>query len=111
MTLYYCAPCVLHDRANVRFADEKPTEPCEHHGTAKDDCKRVEWVTRSFFCLSCSSIGKNTIVYHPTHPGEDGIECPEAPGQHQTWLETDESRWVRSIANIVDAGNPRRRTA
>jgi hypothetical protein len=100
MTFYYCRPCYLHDRATVRLSEEAPTTPCPHFGTEPANCKRMEWVTRSFFCLSCSVIQKTTIVYHPHHPADGEVACPEF-SRHRTWVETEESRWIRKVAGMA----------
>lgn len=98
MTFYYCEPCVLHNRATVRYSDDVPQMPCPHFGDDKDACKRVAWVTRSWFCLSCKvKPQRTTIVYSPERPT---TPCPDF-SSHNSWVETDASIWVRDQAGVA----------
>jgi hypothetical protein len=94
VTTYYCRPCTLHDRQTLRDADETPTDPCEHNGTGPDDCKRVEWVERNFFCLTCSRVG----VTHVHYGDPSGATCPE--GHAGPWGECEDSRYAFSARRV-----------
>lgn len=98
MSLWICEPCYLHDRATVAWSDEQPVEPCAHAGAGPDDCKRIGWVRRSWFCLSCKVIGFTTIVYSDVAPRAG---CEQSPN-HDSWVETELSRWVRARRSITD---------
>lgn len=85
--LYYCRPCTLHGRATVREAAEAPTLPCPFFGEERDDCKRMEWVMRNYFCAGCQRIGKTSIAYAASNPNV--LACSN--GHTRRWVETDES--------------------
>lgn len=100
VTLFYCRPCYLHDRATVRYSPETPETPCEHYGDGPDACKRVEWVKRSFICARCNVMNRVAkVVYADDRPE---TPCPEFPRRHGlSWIETDESRWVLERAGVA----------
>jgi hypothetical protein len=95
--LYYCRPCYLHDRVSIRYADKTPIMPCPHSGSEREDCKRVEWCTRNWYCVVCHNTGRTTILYAGSPVEVQGVNCEFG---HHAWAETEESKYVmRSMPN------------
>jgi len=83
-----CRPCGLHNRRTIRIQADQPVEPCG------EDCARIEWVSRSWLCVTCeASLGPFAsvpIIYAAEKPTD--LTCTRCHAR--SWVQTEESVWL-----------------